>query len=140
MECKLDCERERAMKSMTENDNKEDPFLTAARMLRGGGWQKTWEMSDQSSSSERSTENTSGNPVSYEQKEPKDQQQAVNNKMTPKFDKADQVNGNILCIENKTGSVNVTSCVVRVWTSGCRPNSRKFRRFKAPLLPAIAEK
>uniref|UniRef100_A0AAV2J9T3 Uncharacterized protein n=1 Tax=Knipowitschia caucasica TaxID=637954 RepID=A0AAV2J9T3_KNICA len=96
----------------SKNTETVDPFLAAARMLRGGTWSKTWQTADDK-------------PVTAtsEPKELKDPQPCVRS-------------GHVTTDRAQRPS---DQSPVRLWRSGGRPNSRRFRRFKAPLLPAIAE-
>lgn len=133
-------------------------FLTAARLVRRG-WtedekEKGWKFS-YSDSSARSISKLRGN---------QDPSPAENCLKDPRSRRVFVVTCSKTTEDRQTGSVNTTDgskqtaegafsvpteaesqtglCqpdVVRVWTSGCRSTCRRFRRFKAPLLPIIAE-
>lgn len=124
-------------------NNEDDSFLAAARMLRGGGRHKTWEMSSPVNRNAPSSNKTAPKPAQTEPKE--EQPQAVcESKTTGSIKEAvhvkenGQANENALSISGNT-TANVQRVAVRIWRSGCRPNLRNCRRFKAPLLPPIAE-
>lgn len=130
-----------------------DSFLTAARLVRRGwteneketGWQVSY-----SDYSGRSLSKSQGN---------QDPSQAEICLKNPRSRRVHDVTCSKTTENKETGSVNTTDggkqtadteaegqtglCsqtdVVRVWMSGCRNTCRQFRRFKAPLLPVIAE-
>lgn len=110
-----------------------DSFLTAARLLRGGWIQDGKKMG--SKPAEICLKNPSSSGVS----------DVTKNRETHSEKKADEVKqtseGGFLANRQREGQTGfyIQTGSVRVWVSSCRTTSRKSRRFKAPILPVIAE-
>lgn len=132
---------------VSETSGQTDSFLTAARLLRGGWLEE---------------ETTTRKPLSNgeERQQPPSTSDRIQVLHGAKLCLKDLRTRRVLVLssrkteERETGSETKTDeakqtaegperqtqrQTVKVWTSGCRVTCRQSRRFKAPILPAIAE-
>lgn len=124
-----------------------DSFLTAARLIRRGwtGDEKKTGFSPLDSSG-CSLSKLQGNqdPIKISWKNPQSRrfQVVICSKTSEERETRDggkqRAEVAFTEAERQTGLYSQAD-VTRIWTSGCRSTCRQFRRFKAPLLPVIAE-